>query len=391
MVRFKCPECNVECIFDDRTYEYICPNCGLVVDDSRLAYDEYYNVAFLDDYKGRVESSMYRRLRKNWRQLLKIEHYTRGGSNYVAMLVKSKLMEIEPKYRSLLLDVEAGSLNELFKNYLLITGYPYELAREKFLLACELADVEKPKLRPVNILSPSISKFRVNKRFSRIIEEVESIVDGEVKMLIEGLMNLPDFQPLNVKALKAACEKWIHGEVKVKNYSVRAAGRYLKLLRRLSKINAYILASKYAFSLQQICLIKKLNVKAVRESMRRGLKIVNAMNGEFYPNLGFLCAMFPSIGEIHFKLAAKYSSYSSYVRVCRTFGVEALNRRLYGKIRDYFEISRLLHFFDESSPIDFMKDEFNLIILDQSSVNFQSYIDLFNLDSNDLLEWWNGF
>ena len=73
---YKCPECNVQCIFDDRTYEYICPQCGLVVDDSRLAYDEYHNIAFLDDYKGRIEPQLKRRLRREWRRALRIEHIT---------------------------------------------------------------------------------------------------------------------------------------------------------------------------------------------------------------------------------------------------------------------------------------------------------------------------
>ena len=171
-------------------------------------------------------------------------------------------MEIEPQYRSLLLDVKARSLNELFKNYLLITGLSYEVAKEKFLLACKLAEVEPPRLHPADVLSASASKFRIKKRHSKLIEEIQSIRDEKVKLLVKGLIDLPEFQPLNVKALIAACEKWIYDKVSVSGFSIRSFQRYIRSLDKLSKVNAYILYSKYGLSLRQIQLIKKLNYKA---------------------------------------------------------------------------------------------------------------------------------
>lgn len=62
---------------------------------------------------------------------------TRGGTNRVIELVKSKLIEKEPRYTSLLKEVEASSLTELFAHYLKIIGLDYVEAREKFRRVCE--------------------------------------------------------------------------------------------------------------------------------------------------------------------------------------------------------------------------------------------------------------
>ncbi len=145
--KITCPECGVDAIFDDKTFTWVCPQCGLVVDDSRMAHDDYHNIIFMDDYRGRVEPELKRRLRRQWREVSDIEHRTRGGTNYVVELVKSKLKELMPSYRELLDQVEAHSLKELFKHFLFITGLPYEEARRKFLKACEMAQVKPPKLR----------------------------------------------------------------------------------------------------------------------------------------------------------------------------------------------------------------------------------------------------
>ena len=382
---FKCPECNVDCIFDDRTYEYICPQCGLIVDDSRLAYDDYHNVAFLDDYKGRIEPQLKRRLRREWRRALRIEHITRGGTNYVVELVKSKLLGIEPQYRSLLLDVKARSLNELFKNYLLLTGLPYEVAREKFLLACKLAEVELPRLRPVDVLSASASKFRIKKRHSKLLEEISKIKDDKVKLLVEGLIDLPEFQPLNIQALIAVCEKWIYGKTSVKNYSVRSAQRYFKSLSKLSRVNAYILASKYNLSFNQICLIKKLSGKAVKESLRRGAILVHVINGISCLELGALIDSFSTLTELQFKLISKYKKYSCYKRACKSFGLNPVDKKLFMKIRDYIDVLKLL---DHDFPRSFdclistrqVQDELDLITTNESFINFQSSIDVFSFN-----------
>jgi len=382
---FKCPECNVDCIFDDRTYEYICPQCGLIVDDSRLAYDDYHNVAFLDDYKGRIEPQLKRRLRREWRRALRIDHITRGGTNYVVELVKSKLLGIEPQYRSLLLDVKARSLNELFKNYLLLTGLPYEVAREKFLLACKLAEVELPRLRPVDVLSASASKFRIKKRHSKLLEEINKIKDDKVKLLVEGLIDLPEFQPLNIQALIAVCEKWIYGKTSVKNYSVRSAQRYFKSLSKLSRVNAYILASKYNLSFNQICLIKKLSGKAVKESLRRGAILVHVINGISCLELGALIDSFSTLTELQFKLISKYKKYSCYKRACKSFGLNPVDKKLFMKIRDYIDVLKLL---DHDFPRSFdclistrqVQDELDLITTNESFINFQSSIDVFSFN-----------
>ena len=63
VTRPKCPYCGVSCVLNDN-YEWVCPNCGLVVDESRIVHDDYHNLIFMDDYRGRVEPELKRRLRR---------------------------------------------------------------------------------------------------------------------------------------------------------------------------------------------------------------------------------------------------------------------------------------------------------------------------------------
>lgn len=48
-----------------------------------------------------------------------------------------------------------------------------------------------------------------------------NISDTKVRDLIEALMKIPEFQPININALIAAVEKWVNGRISVKEYSKR--------------------------------------------------------------------------------------------------------------------------------------------------------------------------
>ena len=88
MPRITCPECRSNCILDDKTFERVCPNCGLVVYNSRMAHDDYHNIVFMDDYKGKIEPELKKRLRRQWRETSDIEHRTKGGINPMLNQVK---------------------------------------------------------------------------------------------------------------------------------------------------------------------------------------------------------------------------------------------------------------------------------------------------------------
>ena len=338
MPKIRCPECGSECILDDKTFEWICPNCGLVVDDSRMAHDDYHNIIFMDDYRGRIEPELKKRLRRQWKEASDIEHKTRGGTNYVVELVKSKLKELMPAYRELLDQVEAHSLKELFRHFLFITGLPYEEARDKFLKACEMAQAKPPKLRPVKVLTPSASRARLRIRDARIRKALDEVKDSKVRKLVRALMEVPEFQPVNIKALIAAVELWLNGRILIKGYSDRAFRRYLKLLERFSRMNAYILANRYGLKPEYIALLKKISLHGVQESIRRGKLLMHAINGHSGSNLVVASNLYPELGETHLKVIAHYKRYPDYKRGCLVLGLKPLSKKEWRRVKADLEL-----------------------------------------------------
>ncbi|MCD6095235.1 MAG: TFIIB-type zinc ribbon-containing protein [Thermoprotei archaeon] len=339
VTRPKCPYCGVSCVLNDN-YEWVCPSCGLVVDDSRVVQDDYHNLVFMDDYRGRVEPELKRRLRRQWREASSIEHKTRGGTNYVVELVRSKLKQLYPEYREYLDNVDVHSLKELFRHFLLATNLPYDEARRVFLDICRKAGIRLPRLRPVKVLTPSAVRRRLKVRGSKIAESLINIGDAKVRDLVEALMKIPEFQPININALIVAVEKWVNGKSSVREYSKRAFRRYLKLLEKYSKINAYILAERYGLKLNHIALLKRISIHGVRESIRRGRRILNAIDDTLGSALVVANALYPEVGETHLKVISHYKRYSDYVRACKAFNLEPLDKKEWRKIKADLELLR---------------------------------------------------
>jgi len=65
----------MNCIFNQETFEYVCPECDLAINDSRIADDSYYTHIFMDYYRGRVEPKLKKKLRRQWKRVQMIEHY----------------------------------------------------------------------------------------------------------------------------------------------------------------------------------------------------------------------------------------------------------------------------------------------------------------------------
>ena len=379
--KIRCPECGSECILDDKTFEWICPNCGLVVDDSRMAHDDYHNIVFMDDYRGRVEHELKRRLRRQWREASDIEHRTRGGTNYVVELVRSKLKELMPAYRELLDQAEAHSLKELFKHFLFITGLPYEEARDRFLKACRKAQVKPPKLRPVKVLTPSASRARLRIRNARIRKALDEVRDLKIRKLVEALMDIPEYQPVNIKALIAAVGFWLNGRILVRDYSDRAFRRYLKLLKRFSRMNAYVLTKRYGLKPEHIALLKKISLHGVQESIRRGRLLMHTINENSGSNLVVASNLYPELGETHLKVIAHYKRYPDYVRACQALGLKTLDKKEWRRVKADLELlgNETLDGFLSLHPTWEVEYEFNLIAPYQYLTDPEAYDDVFSI------------
>jgi len=346
-----------------------------------MVHDDYHNIIFMDDYRGRIEPELKKRLRRQWREASDIEHKTRGGTNYVVELVRSKLKELEPAYRELLDQVEAHSLRELFKRFLFITGLPYEEARDKFLKACEVAQAKPPKLRPVKVLTPSASRARLRIRNARIRKTLDEVKDSKVRRLVRALMEVPEFQPVNIKALIAAVEFWLNGRILVKAYSDRAFRRYLRLLGRFSRMNAYILANRYGLNLEHIALLKKISLHGVQESMRRGRLLVHVINEHSGGNLVLASDLYPELGETHLKVIAHYKRYPDYKRGCLVLGLKPLSKKEWRRVKADLELlnNQALNSSLSLLPTWEMKYEFDLVSPYQYLTDSEAYDDVFSI------------
>ncbi len=346
-----------------------------------MAHDDYHNIVFMDDYRGRVEPELKKRLRRQWREASDIEHRTRGGTNYVVELVRSKLKELEPAYRELLDQAEAHSLKELFKRFLFITGLPYEEARDTFLKACEAAQAKPPKLRPVKVLTPSASRARLRIRNARIRKAICEIKDSRVRKLVKALIEVPEFQPVNIKALIAATEFWLSGRILIKDYSNRAFRRYLRLLERFSRMNAYILATRHGLKLEHIALLKKISLHGVQESIRRGRLLMHAINGHSGSNLVVASDLYPELGETHLKVIAHYKRYPDYKRGCLVLGLKPLGKKEWRRVKADLELlgNQALDSSLGLLPAWKVEYQFDLITSYQCLANPEAYDDVFSI------------
>ena len=87
-------------------------------------------------------------------------------------------------------------------------------------------------------------------------------------------------------------------------------------------------------------LLKRISIHGVKESIRRGIRILNAINGALGSALVVANALYPEVGETHLKVISHYKRYSDYVRVCRVLNLEPLDKREWRKIKADLELLR---------------------------------------------------
>ena len=332
----KCPSCGSKLVFDPRTHSMVCPNCGMVIEESRLALEEELNYSpslaeALEEYELKLKKSPVNDRRIAWLETIYGEK-----SRRLIGRVKSSVAEAL-KYKSP--GIERLLAGKNFRNFQELEDFLVEKLPEVPLSEIVKA-LEEAYSKYGVTRKPSPSKEALAKRTKEKAllmesrsEEVASALEGEAKEIFYLLKSTGLFSGVDARVLQLAIMKAYLNmpltESEFRRMKSRGALRgklstVMKKIERLKALPAPVLALRFGLTLKQAALIKGVRPDtAWREAylFRRR-----------YPG-------FKRVDE--FSLAKVYDSYSRYKEVCELLNLNPLTRKEFESLKRRPNLLRL--------------------------------------------------
>lgn len=324
-----CPKCGSNLVFDPKTHFLVCPTCGTVFEEARIALEEELNYSprlaeALEEYGLRVR----RASSKGNRRISWLETIYGGRNRRVIGRVKAWIAE---QLRLKVQGIEKLLMNRNFRNLQELEDYLAEklpeLPLQSILKVLEDAYVRygitrKPKPTDKALMRRTKEKAMLVKNE---YEEEASSLRGKIREVFYLLRSTGLFSGTDAKVLKLAVMKTYlklpiteseFRRIKSRRGLRGKLSTALRKIGRLRSLPAPLLAYRFGFTLKQAALIKGIRPdSAWKEAYLVRRKLSNLRK----------------VDEV--SLAKIYERYKRYKEVCELLHLTPLSRKEFKELK----------------------------------------------------------